>query len=127
MTGKRIRRGIFVSVEDLQTAIEEFLAAWNNDPKQLKRFGPHIGEVSPLQYLDAKMPPVMMFHGDADPTVPYRIAVALHDRLAATSNLCEFTTIPGGGHGIGPAWKDKSRTMIKDFLTEQKILPVPTP
>src|SRR5271157_6037549 len=33
LTGKRIRRGVFVSVEDLQTAIEEFLAAWNNDPK----------------------------------------------------------------------------------------------
>jgi transposase len=33
LTGKRIRRGVFVSVEDLQQAIEEFLAAWNNDPK----------------------------------------------------------------------------------------------
>ena len=33
LTGKRIRRGVFVSVEDLQQAIEEFLAAWNNEPK----------------------------------------------------------------------------------------------
>ena len=33
LEGKRIRRGVFVSVEDLQKAIEEFLAAWNNDPK----------------------------------------------------------------------------------------------
>ena len=33
LTGKRIRRGVFVSVEDLQMAIEEFLAAWNNQPK----------------------------------------------------------------------------------------------
>ena len=33
LTGKRIRRGVFVSVEDLQQAIEEFLAAWNDDPK----------------------------------------------------------------------------------------------
>lgn len=33
LTGKRIRRGTFVSVEDLQRAIEEFLAAWNDDPK----------------------------------------------------------------------------------------------
>jgi hypothetical protein len=33
LTGKRIRRGVFVSVEDLQQAIEEFLAAWNSDPK----------------------------------------------------------------------------------------------
>ena len=33
LTGKRIRRGVFVSVEDLKKAIEEFLAAWNTDPK----------------------------------------------------------------------------------------------
>src|SRR6266705_769863 len=33
LTGKRIRRGVFVSVADLQKAIEEFLAAWNSDPK----------------------------------------------------------------------------------------------
>ncbi len=33
LTGKRIRRGVFVSVADLQMAIEEFLAAWNEDPR----------------------------------------------------------------------------------------------
>lgn len=33
LTGKRIRRGVFVSVDDLKQAIEEFLEAWNNDPK----------------------------------------------------------------------------------------------
>jgi hypothetical protein len=35
LTGKRIRRGVFVSVADLQEAIAEFLAAWNTDPKPL--------------------------------------------------------------------------------------------
>jgi hypothetical protein len=33
LTGKRIRRGSFASVEDLEKAIEEFLAAWNQKPK----------------------------------------------------------------------------------------------
>lgn len=33
LTGKRLRRGVFVSVDDLRTAIEEFLAVWNKDPK----------------------------------------------------------------------------------------------
>lgn len=99
-------------------------ASWDSNARLIKRFGPHIGDVSPLQNLDAKMPLVIMFHGDADPTVPYRIAVALHDKLVATSNTCEFTTIPGGGHGIGPDWKDKSRDMIKEFLKEQRLLPV---
>lgn len=35
LTGKRIRRGVFASVDDLKTAIQEFLAAWNEDPKPL--------------------------------------------------------------------------------------------
>jgi transposase len=33
LTGKRIRRGTFVSVADLKTAIEEFLSQWNSDPQ----------------------------------------------------------------------------------------------
>src|SRR6266704_3373143 len=33
LTSKRIRRGSFFSVEDLQKAIEEFLSAWNDNPK----------------------------------------------------------------------------------------------
>lgn len=33
LTDKAIRQGTFVSVPDLQKAIEEFLAAWNQDPK----------------------------------------------------------------------------------------------
>ena len=32
LTSKRIRRGSFASVADLQTAIEEFLLAWNENP-----------------------------------------------------------------------------------------------
>lgn len=33
LTGKRIRRGVFLSVADLEKAIEEFLATWNSNPK----------------------------------------------------------------------------------------------
>ena len=33
LTGKRIRRGAFVSVDDLVSAIEEYMAVWNTNPK----------------------------------------------------------------------------------------------
>jgi len=33
LTGKRVRRGSFANVEELQQAITEFLAAWNEQPK----------------------------------------------------------------------------------------------
>lgn len=35
LTGKRIRRGVFVSVQDLIDAIVQYLAVWNQDPKPL--------------------------------------------------------------------------------------------
>jgi transposase len=35
LTGKRIRRGVFVSVADLELAITEFLRAWNAAPRPL--------------------------------------------------------------------------------------------
>jgi len=98
-------------------------AAWGDNAKLSQRFGPHIGDVSPLQHLDTNMPPTLMFHGDADPTVPYRHAVALHGTLVATGNTCEFITVPGGGHGLPADWKIKSRDMIQTFLKGQKILP----
>jgi len=33
LTGKRLRRGVFVSVNDLKKAIDDYLTAWNTDPK----------------------------------------------------------------------------------------------
>ena len=60
-------------------------------------------------------------------TVTNAESIALHDKLVATSNVCEFVTVPGGTHGFQsqlPEWKDKVRTIVKKFLTEQGILPV---
>jgi len=36
LTSKRVRRGSFFSVADLQQAIQEFLAAWNEAPQPLR-------------------------------------------------------------------------------------------
>ena len=33
LTSKRVRRGCFYSVQDLEIAITEFLEAWNENPK----------------------------------------------------------------------------------------------
>jgi acetyl esterase/lipase len=72
------------------------------------------------------MPPVLVFHGDADRTVTNRQSIALHDHLVANRNVCELVTVPGGDHGFItqlPEWKDKTRDIIKDFLTKHQVLP----
>ena len=55
--------------------------------------------VSPLTYVRSGLPPVLTIHGDADPTVPYRHAVRLHEALSGASVSNELHTVPGGGHG----------------------------
>lgn len=90
-----------------------------------KRFGEHTTALSPLHQLDAKMPPVLAFHGDADKTVPLAQALALRDALVASGNACELHIVPGGGHNFGndvPAWKEKSRELMIAFLKAQGCL-----
>jgi acetyl esterase len=91
-----------------------------------QRFGEHTTALSPVHQLDAQMPPVLAFHGDADKTVPLRQAVALRDKLTATGNACELHIVPGGGHNFGndvPAWQEKSRELMIAFLRRQRLVP----
>ncbi len=82
---------------------------------------------SPLQHLDATMPPVLLFHGEADPLVPFAQSVALHAALIASGNDCEFHPIPGGGHNFSadvPAWKQRVPALQRAFLERLHLLPV---
>ena len=78
--------------------------------------------VSPMTYVRAGLPPIMIIHGDADPTVPYPQAVKLKadlDRLKVPNQL---VTIPGGGHGN---FTPEQRTMIyrniREFLAKNGL------
>jgi acetyl esterase/lipase len=91
---------------------------------QKDRFGGHAMACSATQHLDAKMPPSILFHGDADPTVPYESSVILHQKLVDTGNSCEFITMPGCGHGTTlPEWKARVPELIRAFLEKQQLVP----
>ncbi|MEO6005123.1 MAG: alpha/beta hydrolase [Opitutus sp.] len=90
-----------------------------------KRFGEDALALSPVHQLDPTMPPVLAFHGDADPVVPLRQAIALRDQLISSGNSCELHIVPGGGHNFGndvPEWQEKSRRLILEFLQRQHLL-----
>jgi acetyl esterase/lipase len=57
---------------------------------------------SPMTYVRAGLPPIISVQGDADPTVPYRHNVQLHQALAKAGVRNEFVTIPKGLHGGFP-------------------------
>lgn len=94
--------------------------------QRAERFNGHGDACSPVHQLDPQMPPVLMFHGDADPTVPYQYAVALDAALRSKETACEFITVPGGGHNIldAPGWREKVPPRVEAFLTRQGLLPV---
>src|SRR5688572_5896111 len=84
-----------------------------------KRFGTDATALSPVHQLDAAMPPVLAFHGDADKLVSVNQAIALREKLVASGNHCELHVVPGGGHNFGndvPEWQQKSRDLMQEFL-----------
>jgi acetyl esterase len=93
--------------------------------QRAERFAGHGAHLSPAQHLDPRMPPVLAFHGDADPVVPYRYAVALDEKLRESGNDSELVTLPGGAHNLGS--KEERATIAaksKAFLERLNLLPV---
>jgi len=73
--------------------------------------------VSPLEYVRPGLPPVLMIHGDADPTVPYQHSVRLKAALDKAGVTNELHTVPGGHHGgFSAAENVEVYKAIKAFL-----------
>lgn len=80
--------------------------------------------VSPLAYVRKDLPPILIIHGDADPTVPYQHAVRLHSALQEAGVLSELVTIPGGRHGnYPPAEQLRAMAAVRAFLAKQGVMP----
>lgn len=91
-----------------------------------QRFGADATALSPVHQLDATMPPVLAFHGDADKLVPLNQATALRDKLNAAGNIDELHIVPGGGHNFGndvTEWQQKSRDILRSFLQRLDLVP----
>jgi acetyl esterase/lipase len=79
--------------------------------------------VSPLEYVRAGLPPILMIQGDADPTVPYSHSVRLHAALDAAGVPNELVTIPGGKHGnFTPEERVRIHKATRDFLAKYHLL-----
>jgi len=73
--------------------------------------------VSPLEYVRSGLPPILMIHGDADPTVPYQHSVRLKAALDKAGVTNQLHTVPGGHHGgFSAAENVEVYKTIKAFL-----------
>jgi acetyl esterase/lipase len=79
--------------------------------------------VSPINYVNKNLPPVLSIHGSEDIIVPYSQAVKLHENLTKMGVLNGLLRLPGRKHGdFSQAEIRQIYNNIEDFLTQNKIL-----
>ncbi|MBL8828185.1 MAG: HEAT repeat domain-containing protein, partial [Planctomycetaceae bacterium] len=85
---------------------------------------------SPITHVHSGLPPFLLIHGDADPTVPFEQSPLFQARMQAAGNVCDLIRVTGGVHGMTPWAKlgsDYQQQMIAwlktTFETGRKLSP----
>ena len=75
-------------------------------------------QASPITHAGRSAAPILILHGTADQTVPYRQATAMVDKLKAAGAVAELFTAPDGAHTFWstPKWYEPSEKAMTDFL-----------
>ncbi len=72
-------------------------ASFQDDPQSAEN---HLWiEASPVFYVSADDPPILLVHGDADSTVPFSQSQVFEQRLSDIGVEVALIQVPGGGHG----------------------------
>jgi endo-1,4-beta-xylanase len=72
---------------------------------------------NPLTYVDAKDPPFLIMHGDADRLVPLAQSAILAKALVDAGVEVTMQTIPGAGHGGPQFHSPASRRLVEEFFS----------
>jgi acetyl esterase/lipase len=65
-----------------------------------ERLGTAAKDISPAHHVKKGLPPTIIFHGEADTTVPYATAEAFTQLMKAADNRCELVGYAGKQHGF---------------------------
>ena len=57
-------------------------------------------DLSPINHIHAGLPPTLIFHGEADTTVPFSSAEFFTAAMKKAGNRCELVGFPGETHGF---------------------------
>ncbi|HPU06447.1 MAG TPA: prolyl oligopeptidase family serine peptidase, partial [Thermogutta sp.] len=79
--------------------------------------------VSPYHHIRPGLPPMIIFHGTADTTVPFATVKLFAEAMTRAGNQCRLVPFEGAGHGFfnygrkdNTAYKETVRQMDQ-FLT----------
>jgi acetyl esterase/lipase len=78
---------------------------------------------SPVAHLDAKDPPLLMIHGDADPQMPLAQSEELQKACEATGVTARLITLPDGKHGGDEFYDAERLRLVAQFLRQSLRLP----
>ncbi len=81
--------------------------------------------VSPLTYVRAGLPPILMIHGDADAIVPYQQSVRMKEALDNSGVPNQIYTVRGGQHEFAATENVSAYKTIKAFLKRYELIPDP--
>ena len=75
---------------------------------------------SPIAQANAKAPPTLLLHGDADTTVPHQQSVEFQKALRSKGVKAELVTAPGAGHGFfnRPPWFEPMLRHMDEFFSK---------
>jgi acetyl esterase len=92
------------------------------------RLGEKAEAISPAHHVVSKLPPTLIFHGTADPTVPFENVIDFQTRMEAAGNTCYVVPFADMGHGFFNYGRNDNKeyelTMEKteSFLRELKYI-----
>ncbi|WP_157634690.1 alpha/beta hydrolase [Spirosoma panaciterrae] len=94
-----------------------------------ERLGDRAEDLSPVAHVQPGTPPAIVFHGEADTTVPIQNAEEFCERMKAAGNLCELHRFAGQKHGFfnnNPELNKQIIGLTDQFLTRLGYLkPLP--
>lgn len=99
--------------------------------------GDELKPISPQHHVRVKLPPVLVLHGTADATVPFKQVETFAKSMKDAGNVCEVEPFEGRGHGFfnHPDFRQGAKPddyeacakRATKFLEDQKLLPARAP
>ncbi|MFB3825340.1 MAG: alpha/beta hydrolase [Bryobacteraceae bacterium] len=76
-----------------------FVRAFGPDSKNMAIWKKIGRDSSPIYFVDRNLPPILIYHGDADTLVPLEQSQRFRQRAAELGRVVELVVHPGGKHG----------------------------
>lgn len=95
----------------------DLVDGWEMGRKRLERAGMDPIDFSPAHHVRPGLPATIVFHGDADQTVPVASARAYRQRMLEAGNACVVVEYEGRGHGFLSADTEGVGQDFRDILS----------